>query len=377
MLKPITLNPAIKIVSGALVELPSPSNISAIWNFGSLLGLCLILQIFTGLFLSIHYCGDILLAFRSVRHIGRDVRYGWLLRILHANGARFFFICLYLHIGRGLYYRSYYYLHVWRVGVLILFAVMAAAFLGYVLPWGQISFWGATVITNLFSAIPYIGDDLVGWMWGGFAVGRPTLTRFFSLHFLIPLVVAALSMVHLLILHQTGRSNPLGVTRNFDKIKFHPYFTRKDLFGFFLMVVILLVLCIINPWGLGDPENFIPANPLVTPVHIQPEWYFLLAYAILRSIPNKLGGVIALALSIAILFICPLLPRSKFKGLIFYPINKFLFWTHVGVVFLLTWIGARPVEDPYIFLGQILAVVYFIYYFVQILVKLFWDWLLR
>ena len=288
----------------------------------------------------------------------------------------FFFICLYIHIGRGLYYRSYYYLHVWRVGVLILFAVIAAAFLGYVLPWGQMSFWGATVITNLFSAIPYIGNDLVGWIWGGFAVGRPTLTRFFSLHFLIPLVVAALSMVHLLMLHQTGRRNPLGSTRNFDKIKFHPYFTSKDLFGFFIIIVILLVLCIINPWGLGDPENFIPANPLVTPVHIQPEWYFLLAYAILRSIPNKLGGVVALALSIAILFICPLLPRSKFKGLIFYPLNKFLFWVHIGVVFLLTWIGARPVEDPYIFLGQILALVYFRYYFVQIIVKLFWDWLL-
>ena len=376
MFKPITLNPAIKIVSGALIDLPSPANISAIWNFGSLLGLCLILQILTGLFLSMHYCGDILLAFRRVRHIGRDVRYGWLLRILHANGARFFFICLYIHIGRGLYYRSYYYLHVWRVGVLILFAVIAAAFLGYVLPWGQMSFWGATVITNLFSAIPYIGNDLVGWIWGGFAVGRPTLTRFFSLHFLIPLVVAALSMVHLLMLHQTGRRNPLGSTRNFDKIKFHPYFTSKDLFGFFIIIVILLVLCIINPWGLGDPENFIPANPLVTPVHIQPEWYFLLAYAILRSIPNKLGGVVALALSIAILFICPLLPRSKFKGLIFYPLNKFLFWVHIGVVFLLTWIGARPVEDPYIFLGQILALVYFRYYFVQIIVKLFWDWLL-
>jgi len=365
--------PVLRIISGSLVELPTPANISAMWNFGSLLGLCLIVQILTGLFLSMHYCGDVSLAFERVRHIRRDVNYGWVLRIFHANGARFFFICLYAHVARGLYFGSYNFSHTWIVGVVILFAVMAAAFLGYVLPWGQISFWGATVITNLFSAIPYIGDDLVKWMWGGFAVGNPTLTRFFSLHFLIPFVVAAMRGVHLLFLHQTGRRNPLGVNRNFDKLKFHPYFTTKDLFGFFALLLFLSLVSLIRPWILGDPENFIPANPLVTPVHIQPEWYFLIAYAILRSIPNKLGGVVALVLSIAILLICPFLPRGKFRGLTFYPLRKALFWTHINVVILLTWIGARPVEDPYILTGQVLSVVYFSYYFTQILFIKAWD----
>ena len=253
--------PVLRIVAGSLVELPTPANIRAIWNFGSLLGLCLIVQILTGLFLSIHYCGDVTLAFERVRHIRRDVNYGWVLRIFHANGARFFFICLYAHVARGLYFGSYNFSHTWMVGVVILFAVIAAAFLGYVLPWGQISFWGATVITNLFSAIPYIGDDLVKWIWGGFAVGNPTLTRFFSLHFLIPFVVAAMRGVHLLFLHQTGRRNPLGVNRNFDKLKFHPYFTTKDLFGFFALLLFLRLISLIRPWILGDPENFIPANP--------------------------------------------------------------------------------------------------------------------
>ena len=370
-------HPVLRIVSGSLIELPTPANISAMWNFGSLLGLCLIVQILTGLFLAIHFCADVTLAFERVSHICRDVNYGWVLRMFHANGARFFFICLYLHIGRGLYYGSYYFSHTWVVGVLILFAVIAAAFLGYVLPWGQISFWGATVITNLFSAIPYIGEELVKWIWGGFAVGNPTLTRFFSLHFLIPFVVAALSAVHLLFLHQTGRGNPLGVNSNFDKLRFHPYFSSKDLFGFFVMMLGLAYISLFFPWLLGDPENFIPANPLVTPVHIQPEWYFLIAYAILRSIPNKLGGVIALALSIAILIICPFLPKPKFRGLTFYPLRKFVFWAHINVVVLLTWIGARPVEDPYILVGQVLSVVYFSYYFLQVRLIKIWDGLLN
>ena len=371
------IRPVTKIIFGSVVELPTPSRISTIWNFGSLLGLCLILQIVTGLFLAIHYSNDVSLAFESVRHICRDVNYGWLLRILHANGARFFFICLYLHVGRGLYYGSYYFRHTWLVGVLILFAVIAAAFLGYVLPWGQISFWGATVITNLFSAIPYLGGDLVLWIWGGFAVAGPTLTRFFSLHFLIPFVVAAIRAVHLLFLHQTGRGNPLGLNRNFDKLRFHPYFSIKDLVGFFLLLLVLNFLCLVSPWILGDPENFIPANPLVTPVHIQPEWYFLMAYAILRSIPNKLGGVVALALSIAILIICPFLPRPNFRGLSFYPLRKMIFWIQINIVILLTWIGARPVEAPYIVIGQILSVVYFSYYFFQPLIIIFWDSLLE
>ena len=369
-------HPLLKILSGAVYDLPSPANISRFWNFGSLLGLCLSLQILTGLFLAIHYCGDVSLSFSRVRHICRDVNYGWMLRVFHANGARFFFICLFLHIGRGLYYGSYNFSHTWLVGVLLLVLVIGAAFLGYVLVWGQMSFWGATVITNLASAIPFIGDDLVVWIWGGFAVDNATLTRFFTLHFLLPFLVLGMTGVHLLFLHQTGRNNPLGVNRNFYKIKFHPYFTSKDLFGFFLIFFILAGIRFFTPWILGDPENFIPANPLVTPVHIQPEWYFLMAYAILRSIPNKLGGVIALALSIAILVICPFIYKRKFQGYIFYPVNKFYFWLHINSWLLLTWLGARPVEDPYIFLGQVFSIIYFAYYFLAYALQWMWDRLL-
>jgi len=373
----IKTHPVLKILNGSLVDLPTPANISSLWNFGSLLGLCLISQLLTGLFLAIHYRADVSIAFSRVRHIRRDVNFGWLLRMLHANGARFFFICLYIHVGRGLYYGSFAYYYTWIVGVVILLMTMAAAFLGYVLPWGQMSFWGATVITNLFSAIPYLGEDLVKWIWGGFAVDSPTLTRFFSLHFLLPFIVAAFRGLHLLFLHQTGSRNPLGVNRNFDKIRFHPYFRVKDLFGIVIIFAGLFWVCIFTPWVLGDPENFIPANPLVTPVHIQPEWYFLIAYAILRSIPNKLGGVVALALSILILLVCPFLNFRNFRGLAFYPLNKFYYWCHVNVVILLTWIGARPVEDPYIFTGQVLSVYYFLYYFFSPACQIFWDRLLK
>nr|YP_002229150.1 cytochrome b [Ascaloptynx appendiculata]ACH89999.1 cytochrome b [Ascaloptynx appendiculata] len=366
-------HPLFKIANNALVDLPTPSNISAWWNFGSLLGLCLIIQIVTGLFLAMHYTADISMAFNSVTHIIRDVNYGWLIRTLHANGASFFFICIYLHIGRGLYYGSYMFMHTWSVGVLILFLVMATAFMGYVLPWGQMSFWGATVITNLLSAIPYLGTTLVQWLWGGFAVDNATLTRFFTFHFLLPFIVAAATMIHLLFLHQTGSNNPLGIDSNIDKIPFHPYFSFKDIIGFITMTMILLTITLMNPYGLGDPDNFIPANPLVTPVHIQPEWYFLFAYAILRSIPNKLGGVIALVMSIAILFIMPFYFMSNFRGLQFYPINQILFWCMVTIVILLTWIGARPVEDPYILTGQILTVTYFLYYLINPIIHKMWD----
>ena len=369
-------HPLLKIVRGALYGLPSPSSISSMWNFGSLLGLCLGRQIITGLFLAIHYCGDISYSFNRVRHICRDVNYGWLLRIIHANGASIFFVCLFLHVGRGLYFGSYFLTSVWIIGVLILLAVMATAFLGYVLPWGQISFWGATVITNLFSAFPYIGEELVQWIWGGFAVDNATLLRFFSLHFLIPFVILGMAMIHLVFLHETGRRNPLGVNRNFDKIIFHPYFSLKDLFGAVIFFILFLSIVFYQPWLLGDPENFIPANSLVTPVHIQPEWYFLMAYAILRSIPNKLGGVVALALSILILCICPFLYTRKFKGLIFYPFSQIIFWTHINVWVLLTWLGARPVEDPYVGLGQILSLLYFLYYFLSPFRQFIWDKLL-
>lgn len=369
-------HPVLKIAAGALHDLPRPSNISTIWNFGSLLGVCLITQIATGLFLAVHYTRDISVAFNRVNHIYRDVTMGILIRGCHANGARFFFICLYLHVARGLYYGSYYFTLTWSVGVVILLLVIAAAFLGYVLPWGQISFWGATVITNLFSAIPVIGPSIVNWLWGGFAVDNATLTRFFAFHFIIPLIIAGASIVHLLFLHETGSNNPLGISSNLDKIPFNPYFTSKDLVGFLALFFVLWNLCLLNPWGLGDPENFIPANPLVTPVHIQPEWYFLFAYAILRSIPNKLGGVIALAIAVIVLIFLPHFRKPNFRGLIFYPLNKFFFWTQVNTVILLTWIGARPVEEPYVMYGQVLTVLYFSYYLLFPYLQKFWDRLL-
>nr|YP_010464938.1 cytochrome b [Gonodactylaceus falcatus]UUL95400.1 cytochrome b [Gonodactylaceus falcatus] len=366
-------HPLFKIMNGAIVDMPAPSNISIWWNFGSLLGLCLVVQIATGLFLAMHYTAHIDLAFSSVAHICRDVNYGWLLRTVHANGASFFFICLYLHVGRGLYYGSYLFMHTWMVGVIILFLVMGTAFMGYVLPWGQMSFWGATVITNLLSAIPYIGTDLVQWVWGGFAVDNATLTRFFTFHFLFPFIVAAATMVHILFLHQTGSSNPLGLVSNIDKVPFHPYFTFKDIVGFVFMLMALILLSLFDPYLLGDPENFIPANPMSTPLHIQPEWYFLFAYAILRSIPNKLGGVIALVASIAILFIMPFTQKANFRGLSFYPVNQVMFWSMVVIVVLLTWIGARPVEEPYVLTGQILTVLYFLYYLVSPIMFMIWD----
>nr|AVE15536.1 cytochrome b [Phyllothelys sp. 1 JZ-2017]AVE15658.1 cytochrome b [Phyllothelys sp. 2 JZ-2017] len=373
MNKPLRkIHPLIKISNNALMDLPTPSNISSWWNFGSLLGLCLIIQIITGLFLAMHYSAHIDLAFSSVNHICRDVNYGWLLRTLHANGASMFFICIYIHIGRGLYYSSYKFYHTWTIGVLILFLVMAAAFMGYVLPWGQMSFWGATVITNLLSAIPYLGNVLVQWVWGGFAVDNATLNRFFTFHFILPFIVTMMVMIHLLFLHQTGSNNPLGINSNIDKIPFHPYFTFKDIMGFIILFMFLSTLSLMYPYILSDPDNFIPANPLVTPTHIQPEWYFLFAYAILRSIPNKLGGVIALTMSIAILFFMPLMITNS-RSLQFYPMNQFMFWFMMITIMLLTWIGARPVENPYILTGQIFTILYFTYFILNPLIIKTWD----
>nr|YP_010414970.1 cytochrome b [Xanthodes albago]URW97492.1 cytochrome b [Xanthodes albago] len=374
---PIRKNhPIIKIINGSLIDLPSPSNISAWWNFGSLLALCLIIQILTGLFLTMYYTANIEMAFYSVNYICRNVNYGWLIRTLHANGASFFFICIYLHIGRGMYYESFNLKYTWMVGVMILFLLMGTAFMGYVLPWGQMSFWGATVITNLLSAIPSLGVMLVNWIWGGFAVDNATLTRFYTFHFLLPFIILMMTMIHLLFLHQTGSNNPLGLNSNLDKIPFHPFFTFKDLIGFIIMIFFLTILTLTNPYLLGDPDNFIPANPLVTPVHIQPEWYFLFAYAILRSIPNKLGGVIALVMSILILIILPFTFNKKIQGIQFYPINQIMFWFLVTIIILLTWIGARPVEDPYIMVGQILTVLYFSYFIINPIISKYWDNLL-
>nr|ABY48229.1 cytochrome b [Xantusia bezyi]ABY48230.1 cytochrome b [Xantusia bezyi] len=352
-------HPVLKIINNSFIDLPTPSNISAWWNFGSLLGLCLLIQIFTGLFLAMHYTADITSAFSSVVHICRDVQYGWLIKNIHTNGASIFFICLYLHIARGLYYGSYMYTITWNIGVILLFLVMATAFVGYVLPWGQMSFWGATVITNLLSAIPYIGTTLVQWIWGGFSVDSATLTRFFAFHFILPFIIIAMTMLHLLFLHETGSNNPTGLNADTDKISFHPFFSYKDLLGAMMITMLLLILTLFSPNLLGDPENFTPANPMMTPPHIKPEWYFLFAYAILRSIPNKLGGVLALLLSIMILIILPLLHTAKQRSSMFRPMSQMTLWLTLTNILILTWIGGQPVEPPYILIGQISSTLYF------------------
>lgn len=369
-------SPLIKIINNSLIDLPTPSNISYWWNIGSLLGLRLIIQIITGIFLAIHYTANIALAFDRIIHIIRDVNYGWIIWSIHRAGASAFFATIYIHIGRGIYYKSFYYQETWLIGVIILFITIATAFLGYVLPWGQISFWGATVITNLISAIPYIGTNIVQWLWGGFAIDNATLTRFFTLHFLLPFIISALVLIHLLFLHQTGSNNPLGTNSNLDKIPFHPYFTWKDLIGVLIKLTIILIISFIFIEITKDPENFLPANPLVTPIHIQPEWYFLFAYAILRSIPNKLGGVIALVISILILIILPFIKKTIIQRTQFYPINKILFILFIVNLILLTWIGARPVEAPYILTGQILSITYFLYYPLNNIIINIWDKLL-
>nr|YP_009227745.1 cytochrome b [Salanx cuvieri]AHY20122.1 cytochrome b [Salanx cuvieri] len=359
MANPRKTHPLLKITNDALVDLPAPSSISIWWNFGSLLGLCLIIQILTGLFLAMHYTAETATAFSSVVHLCRDVNYGWLIRNMHANGASFFFICIYLHIGRGLYYGSFLYKETWNVGVVLLLLVMMTAFVGYVLPWGQMSFWGATVITNLLSAVPYMGLDLVLWLWGGFSVDNATLTRFFAFHFILPFIIAAATVIHLLFLHETGSNNPVGLNSDADKIPFHSYFIIKDLVGFVVLFLALVSLALFSPNLLGDPDNFTAANPLVTPPHIKPEWYFLFAYAILRSIPNKLGGVLALLFSILVLMLVPILHTSKQRGLTFRPFTQFLFWALVADVVILTWIGGMPVEHPFIEIGQVASVIYF------------------
>nr|NP_008341.1 cytochrome b [Latimeria chalumnae]O03176.1 RecName: Full=Cytochrome b; AltName: Full=Complex III subunit 3; AltName: Full=Complex III subunit III; AltName: Full=Cytochrome b-c1 complex subunit 3; AltName: Full=Ubiquinol-cytochrome-c reductase complex cytochrome b subunit [Latimeria chalumnae]AAC60330.1 cytochrome B [Latimeria chalumnae]BAF43548.1 cytochrome b [Latimeria chalumnae]BAF43561.1 cytochrome b [Latimeria chalumnae]BAL03808.1 cytochrome b [Latimeria chalumnae]BAL03821.1 cytochrome len=352
-------HPLIKIINETIIDLPTPSNISIWWNFGSLLGICLITQIVTGLFLAMHYTADITTAFSSVAHICRDVNYGWLIRSTHANGASLFFICIYLHVARGLYYGSYLQKETWNIGVILLMLVMITAFVGYVLPWGQMSFWGATVITNLLSAVPYIGDTLVQWIWGGFSVDNATLTRFFAFHFLLPFVISGASIIHLLFLHETGSNNPTGLNSDADKVTFHPYFSYKDMLGFLITLTTLAFLTLFTPNLLGDPENFTPANPLTTPPHIKPEWYFLFAYAILRSIPNKLGGVLALVSSILVLLLVPILHTSKQRGNTFRPITQMLFWALVADMLILTWIGGQPVEYPFMTIGQIASITYF------------------
>nr|WBP64308.1 cytochrome b [Elephas maximus maximus]WCR50976.1 cytochrome b [Elephas maximus indicus] len=352
-------HPLFKIINKSFIDLPTPSNISTWWNFGSLLGACLITQILTGLFLAMHYTPDTMTAFSSMSHICRDVNYGWIIRQLHSNGASIFFLCLYTHIGRNIYYGSYLYSETWNTGIMLLLITMATAFMGYVLPWGQMSFWGATVITNLFSAIPYIGTNLVEWIWGGFSVDKATLNRFFAFHFILPFTMVALAGVHLTFLHETGSNNPLGLTSDSDKIPFHPYYTIKDFLGLLILILLLLLLALLSPDMLGDPDNHMPADPLNTPLHIKPEWYFLFAYAILRSVPNKLGGVLALFLSILILGLMPFLHTSKHRSMMLRPLSQALFWTLTMDLLTLTWIGSQPVEYPYTIIGQMASILYF------------------
>nr|WOW98916.1 cytochrome b [Metanigrus sp.] len=358
-MKKKALRKKIQFVNMMIIDLPSPSNISLWWNFGSLLGLSLSIQIITGIFLAMHYNSSTTQAFESIINITRNVNYGWTLRLIHANGASLFFTIMFLHTGRGLYYGLYKNKKTWISGNFILMITMATAFLGYVLPWGQMSFWGATVITNLISAIPYLGNNLVNWIWGGFSVDEPTLNRFFTLHFLMPFIVLIMVIIHLIMLHEKGSSNPLGLQSNNDKIPFHPYFSIKDMMGLIITVSLFMTMNFLFPYITMDPENFSPANPMVTPIHIQPEWYFLFAYAILRSIPNKLGGVIALIMSILILSTLSFSMKSKFQSCQNYPTNKFMMWLLINLFLLLTWIGARPVSEPYIMTGQILTILYF------------------
>nr|YP_009776008.1 cytochrome b [Mitjaevia protuberanta]YP_010117073.1 cytochrome b [Gunungidia aurantiifasciata]QJA16318.1 cytochrome b [Mitjaevia protuberanta]QPM99287.1 cytochrome b [Gunungidia aurantiifasciata] len=378
MNKPLRkMNPLFSIMNHSVVDLPAPINISSWWNFGVILGFCLGMQLITGIFLSMHYTASIESAFNSISHIMRDVNYGWLIRSLHSNGASLFFICLYIHTGRGLYYGSYKYIKTWMVGIIIMLMTMATAFLGYVLPWGQMSFWGATVITNLLSAFPYIGGMLVNWIWGGFSVDNATLSRFFSLHFMLPFIIVMMVIIHIFFLHITGSNNPLGINSNIDKIPFHPYFSIKDLLGIVITFTLLLMLNLSEPFMLSDPDNFINANPMVTPIHIQPEWYFLFAYAILRSIPNKLGGVMALFCSILILAVPPFTMNMKFKGISFYPMSQINMWFFLAIVVLLTWIGARPVEPPYTDIGMVLTVLYFLYFISDPIMAKQWDKLIK
>ncbi|MDI9407874.1 MAG: cytochrome b/b6 [Candidatus Pacebacteria bacterium] len=358
--------PVVNFIEKDLIGYPEPKNLNYWWNFGSLAGIVLVVMILSGLFLSMHYTAHIDHAFNSVESIMRDVNGGWLIRYIHMNGASLFFVVVYIHIFRGLYYGSYKSPRelLWMLGVVILLLMMATAFMGYVLPWGQMSFWGATVITNLFSAIPVVGPDIVTWLWGGFAVGNPTLNRFFSLHFLLPFVIVAVVLLHIVALRIHGSNNPVGIDikNDSDFIPFHPYYTVKDLFGLGIFAMVFAGLVFFSPNLLGHPDNYIPANPLATPPHIVPEWYFLPFYAILRSIPSKLGGVLAMGSAIFVLFLLPWLDRSKVRSATFRPITKILFWLLVVDVLILGYLGGKPPEGWYVIFGRIATGWYFLHF---------------
>ena len=362
-------HPLLKMVNSYVIDSPQPSNLSYLWNFGSLLAFCLIIQIATGVTLAMHYNPSVLEAFNSVEHIMRDVNNGWLIRYLHSNTASAFFFLVYLHIGRGLYYGSYRAPRtlVWTIGTIIFISMMATAFLGYVLPYGQMSLWGATVITNLMSAIPWVGQDIVEFIWGGFSVNNATLNRFFSLHYLLPFVLAALALMHLIVLHDSaGSGNPLGVSGNYDRLPFAPYYIFKDLITIFILILVLSIFVFYIPNLLGDSENYVVANPMQTPPAIVPEWYLLPFYAILRSIPNKLLGVITMFSAILISLIMPLTDMSRSRGIQFRPLSKIIFFVFVANFIILMLLGAKHVESPFIELGQISTVLYFLYFLILV-----------
>ena len=349
-------------------EYPTPKNLNYWWNFGSLAGITLVIMIVTGIILSMHYTAHVDHAFQSVERIMRDVNYGWLIRYIHANGASFFFIVVYIHIFRGLYYGSYKAPRelLWILGVVILLLMMATAFMGYVLPWGQMSFWGATVITNLFSAIPLVGESIVTLLWGGFSVDNPTLNRFFSLHYLLPFVIVGVVVLHIVALHRFGSNNPLGidVRGEQDTVSFHPYYTVKDMFGLSAFLTIMAAIVFFLPNSMGHPDNYIPANPMVTPAHIVPEWYFLPFYAILRAVPDKLLGVLAMFAAIGVLFILPWLDRSPVRSATFRPIYKIMFWVFLVDCVALTYLGAKPAEGIYVILSRLCTVYYFFHFII-------------
>jgi len=361
-------NNLLAFVDSHIIDYPTPINLNYMWSFGSAAGLCLVIQIVTGIFLAMHYTPHVDVAFMSVEHIMRDVNNGWLIRYLHANGASMFFIVVYCHIFRGLYFGSYMYPRgkLWSSGVIIFLLMMATGFMGYVLPWGQMSFWGATVITNLFSAIPLVGTSVVEWLWGGFSVDNATLNRFYSLHYLMPFVIAGLTIVHLSLLHEDGSNNPLGINTNLDTISFYPYFYVKDLLAFLCLLALLSFFVFFYPNALGHADNYIPANSLVTPPHIVPEWYFLPFYAILRSIPDKLGGVVAMISAILVLLLLPIINTSEIRSSKFRPIFGIAYWFLVSDFLLLGWIGQKPVEAPYIEIGMVATFFYFLFLLVLV-----------
>ena len=360
--------PVFSFLKHSAVDYPTPRNLNYWWNFGSLAGFFLLVQIITGVILSMHYTAHVDHAFDSIEHIMRNVNHGWLIRYIHMNGASFFFIVVYIHIFRGLYYGSYKAPRelLWWLGIIILLLMMATAFMGYVLPWGQMSFWGATVITNLFSAIPLIGDNITQWLWGGYSVDNPTLSRFYTLHFLLPFLIVGVVVLHIVALHTHGSNNPLGIDRKGpqDSIPFHPFYTIKDLFGLSFALTIFFAVVFFAPDFLGHPDNYIPADPLKTPAHIVPEWYFLPFYAILRAIPDKLGGVIAMFSAIFVLFLLPWLDTSKVRSATFRPIYKILFWIFLIDAIVLGWVGSKPAEGIYIIISRIATLYYFLHFLI-------------